>query len=128
MNRTVTDIIPEVSVETRGAVPADVKGYAREKVWALSRFAPEPILFSRVRLTYAAHAAVSRPAFAQATIDVNGRPVHAHAAGASMPEAIDLLQAKLRARLTRLPRHGQRRHHAKVELRPLPRGVSSPLE
>ncbi|MFF3110932.1 HPF/RaiA family ribosome-associated protein [Kitasatospora sp. NPDC057904] len=98
----------DVEVTTRGAVSQAAPGYARAKVGAVLGRIHEPVLGVRVKLTQEAHHAIARPAVARAVVDLDGRPVRAQVAAATMQEAVDLLQDRL---LTRLTRAG-RRHHA----------------
>jgi ribosome-associated translation inhibitor RaiA len=81
---------------SRGEVPQSAMDQAREKVDAVLRLAPAPVLFARVTLALEAAQGIQRPAIAKAALDVNGRAVRAHVAAATLPEAIDLLEAKLR--------------------------------
>ncbi|MER5635560.1 sigma 54 modulation/S30EA ribosomal C-terminal domain-containing protein [Kitasatospora sp. NPDC002227] len=107
-NRTATEIV----VETRGEVSSAAPEYARGKLLAVLERLDEPVLAARVKLTQEANHAVAKPSLAQATVDLNGRPVRAHVAAATMQEAVDLLQDRLTARLARARdrRHGERRH------------------
>jgi ribosome-associated translation inhibitor RaiA len=85
----------EVTV-ARGDVPASALDLAREKVGAVLRVAPAPVLSARVTLTHEAAASRQRPAVVRARLDVNGRPVRATVAASSFDEAVDLVEAKLR--------------------------------
>jgi ribosome-associated translation inhibitor RaiA len=85
----------EVAV-VHGEVPESVLDFAREKVGAVLRLAPAPVLFARVTLAHEAAPDIQRPAVAKALLDVNGQPVRAHVAAGSFDEAVDLLEAKLR--------------------------------
>lgn len=98
----------DVQVRSRGQVPRCADAYAREKVLATLGHVSEPVLAAQVKLTQAVNASAARPAVAQAVVDVNGRPVRAHVAASTMFEAVDLLQERLTARLTRARRHGPR--------------------
>jgi ribosomal subunit interface protein len=68
-----------------------------------------------VRLTFEANQSRHRPASVEVTLDVDGSPVRAHVAAATMAEAVDLVIDRL---TRRLDRHGARRrrravrHHA----------------
>lgn len=101
--------IPELMVERRGRVSRLLAGYARAKIGKVVDRAPEPVLFARVRLTMLAGPALTRPAIAEVNLDLNGRPVRAQVAAASMHEAVDLLQYRLRERLRRVTRHWEAR-------------------
>jgi ribosome-associated translation inhibitor RaiA len=104
-----TKIIPEVSVVSRGAVPAESRAYARRKILALARQTDDPVRYARVRLTQAADPVLPRPAAAQANLDVNGRSLRTQVAAATMHEAIDLLRARIRKRLATHTRHWEAR-------------------
>lgn len=103
MSPVTTQPMPDVRVESSGPIPAQSAEYARAKVAAaIGRYAPSPVLHARVRLALAADHAVAFPATAQASLDVNGRFVRAHAAAQTPRAAADLLHDRLRAQLTRL--------------------------
>ncbi|WP_354638279.1 ribosome hibernation promotion factor [Kitasatospora camelliae] len=107
-SRPATDVL----VETRGEVTLAAPDYARAKLLAVLDRVDEPVLAARVKLTQEPNPAVARPALAQAVVDLNGRPVRAHVAAATMQEAIDLLQDRLNARIARVRRHrDHHRHH-----------------
>jgi len=93
-----------VQVEAHGRVPDGMRELAAAKAASLLRFASEPVLSARVTLAVSADPAVSRPAVAQATIDLNGRTVRAQAVGETMREAIEHMAARLRIRLERSAR------------------------
>ncbi|MFJ7910695.1 HPF/RaiA family ribosome-associated protein [Kitasatospora sp. NPDC096204] len=111
MNRPQTRPAPAVTVTTRGEVALAAPDYARTKLLAVLERLDEPVLSVRVRLTQEPNHAVARPSTAQATIDLNGRPVRAHVAAATMQEAVDLLQDRLNARIARVRAH-RHHHHA----------------
>ncbi|MET9885578.1 HPF/RaiA family ribosome-associated protein [Streptomyces sp. NPDC006430] len=110
MSRLKTRPIIEVLVSNRGPVPEGASEYAQEKVLAAIAHLGAPVLAVRAQLTQAANPSASRPATAQAMVDVNGRPVRAHAAADTMFEAVDLLQDRLAARLARTRQHGGQDH------------------
>jgi ribosome-associated translation inhibitor RaiA len=102
---------PVVELTVHRGLPASIGDYAREKVDAVTRLAPEPVLSMRVRLTRHTNPAVGRPVVAQATLDVNGRIVRAAVEASTANEAVDLLVAKLRRGLERIvPAHERHRH------------------
>ncbi|WP_030270351.1 sigma 54 modulation/S30EA ribosomal C-terminal domain-containing protein [Streptomyces sp. NRRL B-24484] len=112
MNRLQTRPAAGVRVETRGEVTRAAPDYARAKLTAVLDRLDEPVLAVRVRLTQEPNHAMARPSLAQAVVDLNGRPVRAHVAAATMQEAIDLLQDRLNARIARVRRHrDHHRHH-----------------
>ena len=106
----VTGATVGVVVEARGEVSARERVYAQEKINRIVGLAPGPVLFARVDLTAHADPARERPAFATAELDVNGRLVRAHVAAATMLEAIDLLEARLRDRLERYAHRAEAQH------------------
>jgi ribosome-associated translation inhibitor RaiA len=105
---------PEVQVSVQG-LPVAMADYARRKVSALFRQTHRPVLFARVRLTRHGNPALERPIVAQGNLDVNGRVVRAQVAAATMTEAVDALEARLRSRLARSAEHWEarrgRRYH-----------------
>ncbi|MEV7770226.1 HPF/RaiA family ribosome-associated protein [Kitasatospora sp. NPDC086791] len=114
MTRLQTRTATEVLVATRGEVSLAAPEYARTKLLAVLERLDEPVLEARVKLTQEANHAVAKPSIAQATIDLNGRPVRAHVAAATMQEAVDLLQDRLNARIARVRTHRHHRHHAEA--------------
>lgn len=91
----------QVETVTRGAVPEDAMDLAVLRVRAELRAARKPVLLAKVKLAIAADAGDSRPAIAQASVDLNGRRVRAQAAEATMRAAIESMCQKLKARLAR---------------------------
>jgi len=112
-----------IIMNTRGGVGDAAVAYANEKVSRALAFAPMPVLQVRVELQRHPNPSLERPALAKGTIDVNGHIVRAQATAATMDEAIDLLEARLRRRLeamssrlgnrqrrTAVPAEGEWRH------------------
>lgn len=93
-----------------GGVTRPEEAYAREKLARLARYAPRPVTSARIRLRYEPDPARSRPAIAEATIDVDGQPVRAHVAATTAREAVDLVEARLRRRLERLGERARSTH------------------
>lgn len=90
-----------VPVHTQGAVTSDEAAYARTRIDAVLRYARDPVLFVRVKLTQLADPALARPAVAQVNLDLNGRLVRAQVARPTMGEAVDEVHDRLRDRLQR---------------------------
>ncbi|WP_327134450.1 hypothetical protein OG311_31645 [Streptomyces sp. NBC_01343] len=101
MSGLKTSRTADVQVRDRGQVPDGADVYARGKMLAVIGHVRGPVLTVRVKLMQAVNTSANRPATAQAVVDVNGRMVRAHVAANSMFEAVDLLQERLAARLTR---------------------------
>lgn len=102
----MTDVVTVgVHTETRGAVPKGAASFAAHRVSSLVRMTPEPVLFARVTLTMSADPAVRCPAVAEVSVDLNGRLIHAQAAGETMHEAVQHAGDRLRIRLERAARH-----------------------
>jgi ribosome-associated translation inhibitor RaiA len=110
----------EVVVQTHGDVNRWEREYARDKIDRLRTMAGAPVLFARVDLRRFTDPARERPADAKASLDVNGSLVRAHVAAASITEAVDLLEARLRERLARLTGRQDARIHTS------PRGEARP--
>jgi ribosome-associated translation inhibitor RaiA len=95
----------QVQTETWGDVPRHIVRFAADRVGSLLTWASEPVLFARVKLTMIADPTVQRPAIAQVTVDLNGRPLRAQAEGRIMHEAVDHACDRLRVQLMRAARH-----------------------
>jgi ribosome-associated translation inhibitor RaiA len=74
----------------------------------------EPVLFAEVRLVNDINPIRVRPAIAEATLDINGTPIRAQVAAGDLDAAIDLLEDRLKRRISRheerLHRGGKDRH------------------
>ncbi len=79
---------------------------ATEKLRSVAGHARERIRHVELRLTLESGAR-SRPAMAEATLDVDGQAVRAHESAETVPAAVDLLMDRLTRRLRR---HEDRRH------------------
>jgi ribosome-associated translation inhibitor RaiA len=99
-----------VVVQARGRVSAAEREYAEEKIGHLLGGSPGPVLFARVELVEHSDPARERPAFAKAELDVNGRLVRGHVAAATMFEAVDRLEARVRVQLERLAHRAESQH------------------
>lgn len=88
-----------IVVATAGDVGEADRTYACAKVRAVIAGVDEPVLFARLRLSHEQHASVTRPAVAQALLDVNGDAVRAYVASHTLREAADLLEERLRDKL-----------------------------
>jgi ribosomal subunit interface protein len=99
-----------VEVTSRGEVPESTVGYARTKVEHVVRFAHEPVLNAHVVLTEAHDPAVERWARAEASLNVNGTPVRAHAIASDMLGAVDLLEGRLQTSLVQHADRNRTRH------------------
>lgn len=89
-----------ISISTRGPVPQEAIDYAREKIAAAAAPVSDPVLFAELKLEER-RPARDRPSVAEATLDVNGRPVRAQVAATDMIQAADLLVDVLGRRLRR---------------------------
>ena len=95
-----TQVVP-VRTASRGKVPEGTEELAVSRIRSLLGHVAKPVLSARVTLMMSADPAVTFPAVAHATIDVNGRVVRAEAAGPTMHEAIERMANRLRIRLDR---------------------------
>ncbi|MGZ5212155.1 MAG: sigma 54 modulation/S30EA ribosomal C-terminal domain-containing protein [Actinomycetota bacterium] len=96
--RDVSDFDLEV-VRTGAQIDDSMVAYAERKVRAAARSAPAPVLFGRIKMRHEPHRSIERPILVAATLDVDGYPVRAHAAGHIVTEAVDLLEERLRGQL-----------------------------
>ncbi|MEV5570145.1 hypothetical protein AB0L06_08845 [Spirillospora sp. NPDC052269] len=86
-----------------GAVPPGQVEWAREAFTRVLTHAHEPVLYVHATLTQEPVPAVS------VRVDLNGRPVHAHARAASLHEAIALTADRMSTRLQRIARDWESR-------------------
>jgi len=120
---------PRVDVVTDGSF-LGIEEYVQRKIGALLRLAHEPVLSARVRLTRSPGLGARHPVTARATVDVNGRPVHAGVTATTARESVDRLEATLRTALERHARHWEARRgrtaHRTAERRPAGRVAATP--
>ena len=110
----------EVELLTRGPVrPAD-RALATTKVRALCELGHEPVLSAVVKLRVRPDSADTLDAIAEASLDLNGVPIRAHAAAKTMGEAIDELGDRLTRRLRRHRKRLEDRHHEPEPVRTHP--------
>ena len=88
-----------VSVTTRGRVSRAMEVYARDKVAKVYRYSRDTVRSAHVVLTYARDPARTRPALAEAGLELDGTRVRAQAAEPTMREAIDELADRLQSAL-----------------------------
>lgn len=89
----------EFPVIAKGKVQKDEIEYARMKISKTLLHSSATVTHAAVRLTREADPARDRPSIAEATLSMKGRVIRAHVGAASMTEAIDLLDARLRRRI-----------------------------
>ncbi|MFC4049314.1 hypothetical protein ACFOY4_06435 [Actinomadura syzygii] len=89
----------DIQVTTTTDVAEDDVRRAHEIVTRVLAHAPRPVLHVSVTLSVHHDPAVPRPNLVSLRVDLNGLPVNAHAAAASMQEAIGLAGTRLRARV-----------------------------
>ena len=97
----------EVEILTQGPVRNGDREHATDRVRNLCELGHEPVLAAVVKLRLREGSSDSLPAIAEATLDLNGVPIRAHASADTMTEAIDRLDDRLGRRL--------RRHRKKLE-------------
>ncbi|TDC64746.1 hypothetical protein E1200_19685 [Actinomadura sp. GC306] len=97
--------------------PADVER-AREAIGRVLTHPPRPVLYAKVTLNKLRDPAVAHPYLVSVRIDLNGRPVNAYASGATMPEAIGLAAARLRARVGHLAGYWEARRRRQRDTAP----------
>jgi hypothetical protein len=95
----------DIRFSTGTGVTEEDVARAREAVaWALAHVA-RPVLYSKATLSVLNDPAVPRPNLVSLRVDLNGVPVNAYAAGATMPEAISLAGRRLRARVDHMAQY-----------------------
>jgi ribosome-associated translation inhibitor RaiA len=84
-----------VTTTTHGDVPADALDYALSRLGQVTKRISEPILSASVKLSVAPDPARTRPALAQASLNLDGSFVGAHVAAHEMHEAVDIVARRL---------------------------------
>jgi hypothetical protein len=102
--------VPRTEVELGDTIPRSAGGYARAKMSDLARMAPRTLRHVHIRLVRATPA-VTSPVLAHVRADLDGTPLVTHALGSTARETVDLVQAKLRGQLRRLPHGDARARH-----------------
>ena len=102
-----------VSLVADEGVGEDARAHALDALLAVARHSPRRVLHARLTLRLHRDPALERPAVAKASLDVAGRPVRAHVAAGTMPEAVDLLERRLRRGLEDLEEARRARRHEK---------------
>lgn len=102
--------VADVEAHVRGPVDKSDVDYAVAKVDHVTGYANHPVLAARVVLTLAQDPALERPARAEASLDVNGTQVRAHAIASDLKGATDLLEEKLRKNLVQFQDRERTRH------------------
>ena len=101
----------EPAISIRGSIPSRARESLARTLTHVARAAPEPVLRITASLDQHEDPALDRPFVAKATLDVNGRPVRAHVAAASVSEAIHLLEQRLHRNLRALAEHDLAERH-----------------
>ena len=101
----------EVELLTRGPVRVGDREHATGKVRALCELGHEPVLTAVVKLRLREDGSDSLLAIAEATLDLNGVAIRAHASADTMTEAIDRLDDRLGRRLRRHRKRLENRRH-----------------
>lgn len=128
MRKRTTNPVDVVRVSASPDHSPEGTEYARSRIGNALEHASEAILSTHVHLTRHKDRAVAQPFVASATVDMNGRIVHATATAASEHDAIDLLADRVRRQLDKIARHWEeiRGSVADRELRDLGRGHVDP--
>lgn len=96
-----------LEVSSDGGVRSSDLAYAQDKIAKVVADVGRRVLHTDIRLELSPDPSLERPAAARVIIVVDGEPVRAEVRASSMPEAIDLLEARARRRLTQLAEHRQ---------------------
>ena len=91
-----------IGIVTRGPVGERERARLRAELVRCAMLGQRRPVFVRGALTYEENPSLAQPAVANATLDLGGRTVRAHAAAAGMSEAIDQLVEHLRRALREL--------------------------
>lgn len=101
---------PVVEVTLRGKVGGYAGDNARDKVARALAVARRPVRRTHVVLEWRHDPALTRPAVAEVSADVDGTVLRAKAAAPTMQEAVDELERRLRRRLVQLQERDREAH------------------
>lgn len=114
--RASPDVPVDVQVSDEPTV--EIREYAEQRIRSVFRFAHEPVLYARARVSRHRDPAASPRATAQANLDVNGRLVRAQVSAPTSEEAIDRMHDRLQHSLERVARHWQARRGRTASMQP----------
>ncbi|MFC4783068.1 ribosome hibernation promotion factor [Nocardioides sp. MAHUQ-72] len=100
----------EVQVTLREHAGARDRDYARAKVEQALEATASGVLSAHVVLERRADPAVKRPARAEATVELGGVTLRAHAVSPTMTEAVDEMESRLRRQLVQARDRSRTRH------------------
>lgn len=101
MPRAIHQGTESVLIEVTGLHGPEERRYAVEKFHALAAYAHRPLRRVHVTVVVSGNPGALHPVSLSATVDVDGRSVHAHAAGESVHECIDAARQRLYGKLIR---------------------------
>lgn len=103
---------PKVAIDTvvRGRVPEGAVSYARSKIDHVLDYANPTVVAAKLALTMSSDPAMDRPARAEASFEINGTHIRAHAVASDLIGAVDLLERKLRRNLVEYQERARTRH------------------
>lgn len=107
-------------LHTEGDVAEADRALARATVLGVLDLVKEPVLFASVTLRHDPDPARTAPAHAEVHLDLDGDLLRAHAAARTFPEALDLVDHRLRDQLEHRARRRRHLHRS--------RGVAEPGE
>ncbi len=96
------DVTPGVVYQTFGHVHSSTRAKAERLMERLSRLAPRPVIFAKVKVTNDEERDLDQRLLVQATLDVSGVVLRAQSAGPHSTEALALVGRRLERRLNRL--------------------------
>jgi hypothetical protein len=91
-----------ITLVTGSGVNDAVKERAQALIVRVAGAAPRPVLEARITLRLHPDPGYEKPALAKLSLNVGGRFVHAYATAARMPEAVDLLERRVRRKIVGL--------------------------
>lgn len=108
---------PQITVARRGSISDAAVTYAEEKVKHLVVAMGRPLVWGQIKLTHTSNPANEQPSMAEVSLDFDRTMIRAHATARTMPEAIDSVTDRLRAKLEKL---SDRERHKPIGVSPAP--------
>jgi len=104
MTRSAPHAPQPLDIEVTGALSAEERQYAAEKIASLATYAHKPLRHAHLTIGTSRNPAVAQRVSASASLDVDGRTLTAKAVGTTPREAVDTVRHRLYVQLGRRQR------------------------
>lgn len=101
MTRSASNAPRQFDVEVTGALSAEERQYAVEKITSLVTYAHQPLRHAHLTIRTSGNPAVTQRVNVSVSLDIDGRALTAKAVGATLREAVDTVRHRLYGQLAR---------------------------